>query len=57
MPSGSKALPRTFAGAGAWPFNGTPPGPLKITVSTILKLAIAPVVLSTSSVKRCTRVA
>ena len=52
MPSGSKALPRTLAGEGALPLNVVPPAPLKMTVSTILKLAIAPVPVLTSSVKR-----
>ena len=57
IPSGSKALPSTFAGAGAMPLNGTPPAPLKITVSAIWKLEIAPVLLLMSIVNRCTRVA
>jgi hypothetical protein len=54
-PSGSKARPSVLVGFGARPFR---PWPLllKTTVSTILKLLMAPVFWFTSSVKRCMRV-
>jgi hypothetical protein len=55
-PSGSKARPMLLAGLGAMPLRGAP-ALLKITVSAIWKLPMAPVLASTSRVKRCTRVA
>jgi hypothetical protein len=56
-PSGSNALPRTFAGAGALPLKATPLASLKIIVSAIWKFEIAPVRLLKSILNRCTRVA
>jgi hypothetical protein len=57
IPSGSSALPRTFAGDGALPLKATPLASLKITVSAIWKFEIAPVLLLMSIVNRFTRVA
>ena len=54
-PSGSNDKPGVLVPAGARPVNALAPL-LKRTVSTVLKLLIAPVLALTSSVKRCARV-